>query len=292
MKKSITFKGLFFFVLIVIIGGLLSAYLPTSPSSGSRKIKTTVSRSTIIQRVTIAGNVIPARKSLITAPYNGYVKKLFVKLGQKVKKNYPLVSITQSLQSNDSVYPLRSPFNGTVVSLSKQEGELVQENSTTNYILRIDDLSTLYIYSAAPEIDMIKMKIGQEVMIKASAILDTKFTGVIESMALAAKDQEDWRGNSKVEYDVKIKVNKPYHNLSPGMSAIIDIITAKKKDVLTLPHEFIIQEDGKYYVLRDNDNKTEVKIGMQNESLFEITDGLNEGDVVYQVDILKLLEKK
>ncbi len=56
-----------------------------------------VARGDLISKITISGKIIPARAAYITAPYSGHVKQMFVQLGQDIKKNDPLVSITQTL---------------------------------------------------------------------------------------------------------------------------------------------------------------------------------------------------
>ena len=74
-----------------------------------------VIRQDLVQRVTIAGTVTPLKKTVITAPYSGYVKKIYVKIGDLVKRGDPIVSVVQSLQGGDDVFPLRSPLDGVVV---------------------------------------------------------------------------------------------------------------------------------------------------------------------------------
>lgn len=251
----------------------------------------TVKRLDLIQRVTIAGNVIPSKKTIVTAPFNGYVKKMYVKVGQKVKAGDPIVSVVQSLQSTDPVFPLRSPLSGTVVSVPKQEGEFVKQDDPNDFILRIDDLDELFVISNVPEIDMIKIEAGLEAIVKASAILDKQYKGEVVSISLASKNQDEWRGNSKVEYPTKIKITNADEDIKSGMSAIVDIVTMKKESVLVLPHEFVFKENNKYFVFNKSSEKKEISIGIQNEAFFEVLKGISEGDQVRQVDFLELMNK-
>src|SRR4051812_13557093 len=92
------------------------------------KAFTTVRRGDLVQRVTLTGTVVPNRKTVISAPYNGYVKKLFVSVGEAVKADQPIISITQSVRERgEEVYPLRSPFPGTVVQILASEGDYVKQ---------------------------------------------------------------------------------------------------------------------------------------------------------------------
>lgn len=295
MKESYMKLSTIFKITISIIVLLFLVYLAYKAPKGngyagqSESRYESVKKQDLVQRVTIAGNVEPEKKTIVTAPFSGYVKKLFVHVGQKVNKNDPLVSVVQSLQSVDPIFPLRAPFDGTVVAIQKQEGEFVKQDDPKDFILRIDSLGTLYVISNVPEIDMIKIKKGQETIIKASAILDKSYKGKVEDISLASKLQDDWRGNSKVEYPTKIKIEDADSLVKPGMSTIVDIITLKKENVLVLPHEYILREGEEYFVLLKNGSKTKITVGIQNEAFFEIVSGVSEGEVVKQIDFMELL---
>ncbi len=247
-----------------------------------------VVRQDLAQRVTIAGTVTPLRKTIITAPYNGYVKKFFVKIGDKVKQGDPIVSVVQSLQSGDNSFPLRSPLAGTVVQIEKSEGEFVKEGDPKEFILRIDDASKLYVVANAPEIDRVKVKSGQDAVIKASAILNRKYKGVIRELSLAAREKDQWSRSQVVEFPIRIEITDSDEVIKPGMSVVIDVITAKKENVLTLRHEFIHRDNEKYYVVLNSGKRKDIQVGIQNEEAFEILSGLEEGEKIKQIDFSDL----
>lgn len=245
-----------------------------------------VEKKDLIQRVTIAGYVTPARKTIVTAPYTGYVQNILVKQGQMVKKGDPLVKVSQDLQSQEPIFPLRAPFSGIVVHVNKAEGEYVREKDLTDYILRIDDMSKLFIMADAAEIDRAKIKLNQEALVKASAILDRTYKAAIRDLSLAARDRTS--GRSQVEFPIRLEVLDPDEKLRPGMSVIMDIITDKRDNVLTLRHEFLYRDGNRYYVITENGERKDVKVGMQNEEASEITDGISEGEKTRQVDFASL----
>ena len=281
-------KWLFLVVAMVLVGGVYFAFHASSDDGKNGDGYGVVVRQDLAQRVTIAGIVVPIRKTIITAPYSGYVKKLFVKVGDQVKTGDPLVSVVQSLQSSDNSFPLRSPLNGTVVQIEKTEGEYVHEADPKEFILRVDDLSHLYVNANAPEIDRIKLKIGQEAMIKASAVLNRKYKGVIRELALAAREKDQWSRSQVVDFPVRIEMLDNDAVIEPGMSVVIDVITAKKEHVLMIRHEFIHRENEKYFVILSSGKRRDISVGLQNEDGFEVLSGLNEGDKVKQVDFSEL----
>ncbi|OFZ15735.1 MAG: hypothetical protein A2Z20_05220 [Bdellovibrionales bacterium RBG_16_40_8] len=284
-----------FLVALLVFGmfamGFVIVAKQNNLSSNGKEGLGSVKKSDLIQRVTIAGVVVPNRKTIITAPYNGYIRKIFVKIGDRVKQGDPIVSIVQSLQSSDPVYPLRAPFPGTVVQVEKNEGEYIKEGDAKEFVVRIDDLEKLFVLTNAPEIDRVKIKAGQEAVIKASAILTRSYKGIIRELSLAAKEKEQW-GQSQVEFPIRVEVLDQDQELSPGMSVVIDIITNKKENVLTLRHEFIHRENEKYFVILKNGKKRSIEVGIQNEEAFEIRDGLKEGEQVQQINFSTLIQNE
>lgn len=249
-----------------------------------------VVKQDLIQRVTMAGMIVPIKKTIVIAPYNGYIKKLFVKMGDKVKQGDPLVSVVQSLQNSDGAFPLRAPLDGVVVQLGKAEGEFVKEGDPKEFILRIDDNSKYQILSNVPEIDRIKLKNGQEAIIKASAILDKSYIGVIKELSLAAALKDDFSRSQVVEFAIKIDIIDSDEKIKSGMSVVIDVITNKKENVLMLRHEFIRQNANGYFVVLADGSRKNIQVGVQNEEGFEILSGLVEGEKVKQVDFSELSE--
>lgn len=246
--------------------------------------------STLEQRVTIAGTVIANKRTVITAPYKGYVKKIFVKVGQTVKSGEPIVSVVQSLNHMDQdVYPLRAPFAGTVSQILKTEGEYVDESKEQSSIIRIDDASKLFVVADVPETEIEKIEMGQEALIKSSAILSRTYKGAIQEISLASKEKKDmWSGStSSVEFPIRIEIMDKDSQIKPGMSVILDVVTAKKTSVLTLPFEYIEKVGAHYFVTLADGQRRSIKIGLQSDEAFEIIEGLKIGDSVKAVNFSK-----
>lgn len=242
------------------------------------------------QRVTIAGTISSRRRTLVAAPYNGYVKQIFVKVGDKVKPGQPLVSVAQSLQSSEPVFPLRAPYEGTVMHIQKHEGEYVKENDAQEFILRIDDLTSLFIDANAPEAERVKLKAGQDGVIKVSAVPTRTYKGKIAELTLAPQiEQNNGRFSNKgSDYPVRVQMIDQDSAVGPGMSAVVDIITARVPGVIALRHEFIFREGNAYFVTLENGERRKIETGAQNDEIMEIKSGLREGEKVRPVDFTAL----
>lgn len=245
-----------------------------------------VSKVDILQKVTAAGASASNKTTFIIAPYDGIIKKFYVDVGTDVKKGKPLFTLVEhTAQLVDQTYPLRAPFTGRVSHIFYEEGEQVDSKDTNKKkILRLDDFSSFYIKADIPEIDIAKVKLGQSVIIKFSALLNKNYKGTIEKISLAPASSDDWGKRNKVEFPTVVKLLNPDEKIRPGMSVILDIIIQEKKGVLALKHHYIKKEKGKYFVTTAAGEKKEVEVGIQNEEYFEITSGVQEGEKIRPVD--------
>ncbi|MBF0312517.1 MAG: efflux RND transporter periplasmic adaptor subunit [Oligoflexia bacterium] len=252
----------------------------------------TVTKQDITQKISAGGNVDPLRKTIITAPYNGYLRKLFVQLGQEVNANDPLLIITQSLNNGDNNFPVRAPYRGKVVQVRHNEGAFVKEADATDYIIRIDDFSKMFVIATIPEVDRSKIKMGMNVLIKATALNDKKYNGIIRELALAPETRDRWEKNTLSDYLIRIEITNKDEAILPGMSVIFDIIVNQKSNILTIPHEYVYKdESSKYYVITKDNQKKFIEVGIQNDEMLEIKSGLSEGEKLQLVDFSKLIKE-
>ncbi|OFZ78254.1 MAG: hypothetical protein A2583_02195 [Bdellovibrionales bacterium RIFOXYD1_FULL_53_11] len=247
-------------------------------------------RGELIQKVTFNGTVVPNRKTIITAPYHGYIRKIFVKTGDKVKQGDPVVSISQSLDKSETVYPLRAPFAGTVVQIEKSEGEFIKERDPQDYVMRIDDLGKLYVNASVPELDRTRIAKSMQGVIKAAGIPGRTYKGEIRDLSMAAKEKDKWNRSQQVEFSITMEITEKDDELKPGMSVTVDIVTNKKSGILMLRHEYVYKDGEKYFVITGDGIKKPVETGLFNEEMIEIKSGITEKDQVVQVDFSSLIK--
>lgn len=273
---------------LVMLGCLLLLALVVffSLTASNENVRTiTVKRANVVQKVTVAGMIVPLRQNGIASSYAGYIQKIFVKMGQKVKKGDPIVSITESSQSNETVYPIRAPYDGIVTLIRQAEGEATQGGSD-NFIVRVDDWSKFFLEAEVPEINMPSIKAGQLASVRVLPILNQIYNGIVQAVALAPPRQAG-SDSEYAAYPARIEILNPDDKLRPGMSAVADITVAEKKGILLLPREFVNRNgDDFYYVILKNGKKRAVTLGMQSTEGIEIKGGLKEGEVVKQVNYL------
>lgn len=266
----------------------IKAFDSVSKSKATQSLGTIahVERADIIQKVSVAGHIQSARTSEIRAPFDGYVKNVFVRIGDKVRQGDPLISIAETLNViNHEVYPIRAPFAGTITQVFAATGQNVLKDQKDLNLLRIDDFSKLFVFADVPEIDYAHLQTGFHAMVKAPAVITRDYKANVLEKALAPNSQNNW-SRGKVEYSIKLEITNFDTQLKPGMSVVADITVGERKNVLSLPLDFVEREGDQYCITTSDGKKIYIKVGIQDDSRVEILEGLKEGDPVKQIEFL------
>jgi multidrug efflux pump subunit AcrA (membrane-fusion protein) len=267
-----------------------SALASCTPSSRGGVRIGTAQMQDLEQRISVTGTIRGKRSSYVSAAYAGYVADLRVKLGDRVKEGDPLVRITQTVdQPLSQVFPIRAPFAGIVTQVLKNEGEHVTGTDRAvgineSAVLRLDDLSEIWLDAAVPEIDIAKIRKGLATVVRPNALGGATYEGVVRDISLSARESQDRWDRGKVEFAISVQVIDPDEELRAGMSAVADIIAARAEGVLTLAHEYVRRDSDRYYVVDAKGNEIAVEVGLSNESFVEITSGLDPGAQVRMMD--------
>ncbi len=177
-----------------------------------------------------------------------------------------------------------APASGTVILVEIEEGEIVTSGAVSytsgTTLMTIADLSVMQIKAGVNEVDVGKVRNGQEVTIDVDAYPNVKFHGLISHVAPAARNVE----GVKI-FDIEIDIADTDERLKPGMTANIEIQGDHTEGVLTVPIEAAFRLNGDYVVYVFDGSEDEpvervVETGISNISSVEIVSGLEEGDVV------------
>lgn len=138
-------------------------------------------------------------------------------------QNSPEVQAAQirvnALQSVIRQSKLTAPFDGTVVELYVNSGEMVSPGAP---ILMLADLSTLQVKTTdLNEVDVARVQVGDTVKVSFDALPDTVVTGKVNEISLKNAV------GSGVYYDVYITLDEIPEGLRWGMSAFVEIQVSK-----------------------------------------------------------------
>ena len=185
-------------------------------------------------------------------------------------------------QHNIARADLTAARDGVIATVNLKVGELVAAQQSVAAVLLVD-LSKLHIKITVDEIDIARIKPGQEVIVTLDAISDTELKGHIDRIAPTSATV-----SGVVTYEVIVLLDKTAEGivLKAGMTANTSIVMDRRENVILAPNWAVRRDKktGKSFITIKVDDKTskevEVTVGLRNETVSEILSGVAEGQVI------------
>jgi multidrug efflux pump subunit AcrA (membrane-fusion protein) len=180
--------------------------------------------------------------------------------------------------------------SGVIANLSYSVGDQVtasmnassNTDTTASSVLVIGTETENVVKIQINEVDVNKVKVGQEANVTISAIKDKTFKGEVTRV-----DDYGTDTSGVITYNVFVKVANPDEQIRPLMSAVVVIQTTKHENALVVSNSAVKPyKGGKAVQVRDiskpgNQLKyLQVKTGIKNTSQTEILEGVTEGTEV------------
>ncbi|MFN3842571.1 MAG: efflux RND transporter periplasmic adaptor subunit [Rehaibacterium terrae] len=168
-----------------------------------------------------------------------------------------------------------APISGVVAQRMVKEGNLVQTNAP---LFRIVDTSRLEAVLNVPERELATMKPGLPVKMHVDAVPGMVFEGKVDRVAPVV---DSGSGTFRV-----VATFPGAELLRPGMFGRVEVVYDQREDVLVVPRDALVEDDGVTAVFAVRDGKavrTPVQLGYVNGSFAEVRAGIDEGDEVVTV---------
>lgn len=179
-------------------------------------------------------------------------------------------------------FDILAPSSGMVIYKKEWNGQkrvAGSEISTWDLaVATLPDLSTMISLTYVNEIDISKLKKGQQVNIGVDAFPEKKFTG--EVIDVANIGQQLPNTDAKV-FEVRIELNEQDTILRPSMTTSNEVITQVLDSVLYVPLEAVHANDSLTYVYTRSGKKQVVVLGESNENFIIVDMGVKKGDKLY-----------
>lgn len=128
---------------------------------------------------------------------------------------------------------IRAPIEGTVISRTVDPGQTVAASLQAPELFKIaQDLSRIRIEAQVNEADVGSISAGNNATFTVDAYPDRTFVGTVTQVRLAATELQN-----VVTYTVIVEARNDDRRLFPGMTANVEIETARRNDALRLPAE-------------------------------------------------------
>lgn len=174
---------------------------------------------------------------------------------------------------------IRAPFSGTIDDVFVERGQVVAPNPQG--LMRIVNLSNMYVSTTVPETYIGKLKVG--------TVVDVFLTSLGKTYKGKVRQIGSFVNPSNRSFGIEVSVPNPDNLLRPNQVVSLKITDYSSKNALVVPTN-VIQEDGqknKFVYIVNNSNgkkgvakKVIVKIGQSSENGTEILSGLKTSDVI------------
>lgn len=183
-------------------------------------------------------------------------------------------------------FTVMAPKDGMVIYARSWDGSKITPGSQVNAwdptVAELPDLTEMISKTYVNEVDISKVRKGQEVKLKIDAFPDRTYNGKVIQVANIGEQLKDY--DAKV-FEVVIQVNESDSIMRPAMTTGNEIVTYIYKDVLSIPIE-ALQSDSLPFVYKKTDGKIvkqEVITGDGNDDEVIVEYGLAANEEVLLV---------
>jgi len=138
---------------------------------------------------------------------------------------------------------ITSPMDGVVTLLDCEVGEIAAGQTAFTQgktLMTIADLRVFEVEVEVDETEVNKIALGQQSEIEVDAIPDTSFVGSVVEIGNTAIMVGLGTQDQSTNFKVKVTFAEVNPKLRPGMSATVDITTAERVEVLTVPFASVV----------------------------------------------------
>lgn len=175
-------------------------------------------------------------------------------------------------------------YDGIVTNVYFEAGDTIQTGDT---LVTLYDLEDVTMTVTVAEEDMTDIAKGSAANVVLTAYPDEVFTAVVSDISDASADSS---GNVTYEVTVTLQGDE-VRKLYQGMTGDVTFITEEVREVLYVPVRAVTEENDKSYVkIKDADGsvrRVEVTTGFTDGVYIEISEGLEEGEIVLIESVVK-----
>lgn len=165
---------------------------------------------------------------------------------------------------------IKSRIKGMVYEIYKEEGEMVRPNEP---VALLGDPSQVYLKLSVDELDINKIKMGQEVLVKIDTYKNRMFKAKVSKIypMLNAREQ-----SFRVD---AVFIEEP-PRLYSGLTAEANIVIQQKDKALTIPKTYLIGEDSVQVEQNGEIKQVKIQKGAENLEYVEVLSGLDTNSIV------------
>lgn len=172
-------------------------------------------------------------------------------------------------EKSQSDFTIKSAFSGELFDVLVKEGTLISPQmplaiigNKNQFVLELD----------VDENDMVRVVLGQKIVVTLDSYKGKVFDATVDKIYPIMDERSR-------TFKIEAHFDNPPTKLYPNLTAEANIIILTKKNVLTIPKSYLIDDE---YVLVNEDEKRKVKIGLNDYKNVEILEGLQANETIYK----------
>tara|TARA_R110002072_G_scaffold7503_2_gene40679 strand:- start:442473 stop:443639 length:1167 start_codon:yes stop_codon:yes gene_type:complete len=200
----------------------------------------------------------------------------------QAKSNYEAQQeAINSMKQQLGKFVIRAPFSGTIDDVITEQGSVVSPGQTP--ILRVVNLSDMYIQTDVPETYITNVTKGKDV--------EVQFPVLSKTMDAKIRQTGDFINPENRTFKVEIAVPNKDKDIKPNLTARLRINDYTNNEAILIPQSIISEnaEGEQYiYVLENQEDEKAVakrviiKTGQSQGDVIEVLEGLKAGDSIIQ----------
>ncbi|MAY41566.1 MULTISPECIES: efflux RND transporter periplasmic adaptor subunit [unclassified Neptuniibacter] len=228
-----------------------------------------------------------ARVQLSRVDYDRAKSLLRKKVGSAQEKDSTLAQLRVDqaqealAQAKLDKMTIKAPFTGYTGLRLVSPGDYISQGEN---LAELTDISILKLDFKVPEIYLSELKIGRELEINVDALPGSIIKGEVTAIAPSADSNAH-------NIEVRASIPNSSGTLRPGLFAKVSLLVDQQTTVV-IPEQAIIPQDGGFFVMTVSKENTVVMVpvtmGQRRPGVVQITDGLQENDILITAGQIKL----
>lgn len=174
-------------------------------------------------------------------------------------------------------FKLMAPFDGTVLAVYFSVGDSVTPGRPA---VVVADTERLHVETPIDELDIASLELGQPVTLTLDALPEVTLEGEVVQIDLFPE-----LSGTATEYPVRVALTSVDDRARIGMTAAVNILVERKEGALVIPNwalRFDPDTSDVFVMVQtaEGPSRRDVRLGLRNENVSEVVEGLQPGDVV------------
>jgi multidrug efflux pump subunit AcrA (membrane-fusion protein) len=297
-KKSSKAISVVLGLLVLIIAGLMAlsvfgtggqssggapagAGVPGGAQGRSATVVRTVevALGSIENSVVINGDVLARTQVSIYPAMAGRITDMLVQVGDRVFQGQTVAMVDPSRPGE--VYarsPVVSAIGGTALQALASVGDTV---ATGTAVYVVGNLDSLVVETFVPERFSTAIRMGLGAQVSFEAMPGERFAAAVSEIS-PVLDPASRTLRIRLQFQ-----GRPDPRIRAGMFATVSLVTNSRSGIPVIPRGAVINTYGSWIVFVVNANniaeRREISLGLENEELVEVTQGLMPGELVVSV---------